>query len=116
MQGEINGQNQLRQRNLVLVGLPILAYIAAGEWSNLHKSTAELKAHFGSETVTPELFATVFAMRVALMLLMVGLGFWGWKLRERPERLFWPTNLFTLLTGGLLSAIAALALQINPSI
>lgn len=116
VQGEINGQNQVRQRNLVLVGLPILAYIAAGEWSNLHKSTAELQAHFGSETVTPELFAVVFGMRVALMLLMVGMGFWGWTLREQPERLFWPTTLFTLLTGGLLSAIAALALQINLSL
>ncbi len=116
VQGEINRQNQVRQRNLVLVGLPILAFIAAGEWANLHKPVAELQAHFGSANVTPELFAVVLGLRTVLLLLLVGLGYWGWRLRDNEERLYWPTTLFTLLTGGMLSAIAALALQINLSL
>ena len=116
VQGEINRQNQVRQRNLVLVGLPILAFIAAGEWANLHKPVAELQAHFGSANVTPELFAVVLGLRTVLLLLLVGLGYWGWRLRDNLERLYWPTTLFTLLTGGMLSAIAALALQINLSL
>ena len=116
VQGEINRQNQVRQRNLVLVGLPILAFIAAGEWANLHKPVAELQAHFGSANVTPELFAVVLGLRTVLLLLLVGLGYWGWRLRDNVERLYWPTTLFTLLTGGMLSAIAALALQINLSL
>ena len=116
VQGEINRQNQIRQRNLILIGLPILVYVVTGEWSHLQMSVAELQVRFGSETVTPELFENVLWMRGLLLLLMLVLGFWGWWLRDRPEKLYWPTTLFTLLTGGMLSAIAALALQINLSL
>lgn len=116
VEGEISRQNQIRQRNLILVGLPILAYVAVGELTHLQMSVAELQAHFGSETVTPELFNSVLWMRGVLMVLILILGLWSWRLRDRPEKLYWPTTLFTLLTGGLLSAIAALALQINLSL
>ena len=42
-------------------------------------------------------------------------GIWSWSNRRHAAALYWPTTLFILTTGALLSATAVLALGINLS-
>ncbi len=115
VQAEINRQNAQRQRYFTLVGLPILVYLLINEIGHFLSTPAELTRHFGVVALQPELFGYVMAFRVVTILTIIGFAIWAWRYRKRAESLYWPTTLFVLSIGILLSATAVLALNINLS-
>ncbi len=115
VRAEINRQNWVRQRNFTLVGLPILFYLLITEIRYARAPASDLSAHFGVAMLDPGWFNVVVLFRLVTIAAIILFAIWSWCLRKRPEALDWPTMLFILITGALLSATAVLALNINLS-
>ncbi|MFU8833100.1 MAG: GGDEF domain-containing protein, partial [Wenzhouxiangella sp.] len=116
VRAEINRQNWVRQRNFTLVALPILLYLLVNEIRHARTSATDLSAHFGTVALDPGFFNVVVLFRVVTIIALVLFGVWSWCLRRRTAALRWPTQLFILVIGALLSATAILALKISLSI
>lgn len=115
VRAEINRQNWVRQRIFTLIALPILVYLLISEIRHFQSTPDVLATYFGLTALDPGLFGLVILFRIATIAVIVVFGVWSWRCRKHAEALYWPTTLFIVTTGALLSATAVMALHINLS-